>query len=168
MTREHIEANIASWVDIGRFIEEYPDSSWAKWKTMARRFVKFALDRNFNRHFRAGQSMSTLVFSTLDHHGLRHDACVSVSLRPPDTIHLSYAPSIPAVKGDSELTYELPYDEAVVTFQRFLNHLWEMTVDEPLPSDMRSPEMPFNAPIMPPESNKQNKPELTNPLPPRI
>jgi hypothetical protein len=148
MTPDHTEANLESWGYICEFIEDFPDPSWADWKRLARRFIQHGLDRNFNRHFRAGQSVSTFVFSTLDHHGLEGEACVSVSLQPPDTLKLVYWPATPSIKGDKRLEYELKFDEAMPTFQRFLNHLWGMTMSEPLPSDMRSPDHPFTAPIL--------------------
>jgi hypothetical protein len=131
-----------------RIVYALPDSSWLDWKCLARRFVQYGLDRNFNRHFRAGQSMSTLVFSTLDRHGLRDGARVAVTLRPPDELKLIYWPATPATKGDQRLEYDLHLDEAMPTFQRFLNHLWETSMSDPLPSDMRSPQHPFNAPVL--------------------
>jgi hypothetical protein len=148
MTPEHRAANIQSWAEISEFIEGFPDPSWTDWKLLARRFIQCGLDRHFERHFRAGQSMSTLVFSTLDHHGALHEALVKVFLLPPDTVKLVYQPATPASKGDTRLEYELAFDEAMPTFQRFLNHLWETTLSEPLPSEMRSPKHPFSAPVL--------------------
>ena len=150
MTPDHTASNIESWADIGEFIEDFPDSSGLEWKRLARRFVQYGLDRNFNRHFRAGQSMSTLVFSTLDRHGLRDEPRITVTLRPPDELKLVYWPATPATKGDRRLEYDLHWDEAMPTFQRFLNHLWETTMSAPLPSDLRSPQHPFNAPVLSP------------------
>ena len=146
MTPEHTSANIQSWAHLCEFIERFPDPSGADWKRLARRFIQWGLDRSFDRHFRAGQSMSTLVFSTLDHHGALYEPLVMVSLLPPETMKLVYSPATPAGKGDTRLEYELAFDEAMPTFQRFLNHLWELTMSEPLPSDMRSPEHAFSAP----------------------
>ncbi len=92
--------------------------------------------------------MSTLVFSTLDHHGLQYEARVLVTLRPPDELKLVYLPAVPAIKGDQSLEYDLALEEALPTFQRFLNHLWEMTMSDPLPSDLRSPQQTFKAPVI--------------------
>lgn len=54
----------------------------------------------------------------------------------------------PAPERDEKLDYTLGIESAMPTFQRFLNHLWEMTKPAPLPADMRSPENPFDAPIL--------------------
>ena len=148
MTPEHSAANIQSWVKIREFIESFPETSWAEWKRFALRFIQYGLDRKFDRHFRAGQSMSTLVFSTLDRHGLRDEPRVTVSLHPPEIVRLTYWPAIPRSMGDSRLEYELAFEEVMPTFHRFLNHLWEMSVPEALPEDMRSPGRPFSAPVL--------------------
>lgn len=150
MTPDQTAAHIESWSDIGQFIEDFPDATWLEWKRLARRFVQYGLDRNFNRHFRVGQSMSNLVFSTQDRHGCHNEPRIMVTLRPPDALKLVYWPGIPAIKGDLELEYELHWDEAMPTFRRFLNHLWETTMTDPLPSDLRSPHHPFIAPVLSP------------------
>jgi hypothetical protein len=148
MTSEHTAANIESWKDVTESIETFPDSTSLEWKNLARRFVEYGLERKFNRYFRAGLSVTTIVFSTLERHGLRYEARVLVTLRPPNKLKLDYSPGIPAIKGDQSLDYELNWDDALPTFQRFLNHLWEMTMSEPLPLDMRSSLEPFNAPVL--------------------
>jgi hypothetical protein len=146
MTPQQMAANRDSWREVTESIDEFPDENSASWKSFARRFIGYGIERNFDRHFRAGTSMMTLVFSTLDHHGLNYEASVSVALTHADEAKVVYSPSIPATKGDERLQYILPYEDALPTLQRFLNHLWEVTKSEPLPSDMRSPDHPFLAP----------------------
>ncbi|HEY1120773.1 MAG TPA: hypothetical protein VGE67_04200 [Haloferula sp.] len=98
--------------------------------------------------------MSTLVFSTLEHHGAIDEPIVKAILLPPETVKLVYLPATPSPKGDRLLEYDLAFDEAMPTFQRFLNHLWEMTRPEPLPQDMRSPAHPFSAPVFTPKISR--------------
>jgi len=158
MTPQQMAANRDSWRKVTEAIDDFPEENWASWKSFARRFIEYGIERNFDRHFRAGTSMTTLVFSTLDRHGLNFEASVSVSRTHADEAKVVYSPSIPATKGDRRLQYVLPYEDALATFQRFLNHLWEMTKSEPIPADMRSPDHPFSAPILestPPESRAE-------------
>ena len=93
--------------------------------------------------------MHDFIFSTLDQHGLRFEPRVTVSLQPPEILTIAYWPGVPAAMGDTSLEYELRFDEAMPTFQRFLNHLWLMTKSDPLPPEMRSPEHSFVAPFLP-------------------
>ena len=154
MKPEHTSANIQSWAEVGEFVEWLPDPVWTEWKALARRFLLYGADRNFNQHFRASTSMRILVFSTLDHGGASYEPVVKVCLLPPETVKLRYFPATPAAQGDTRLEYELDFDEGMSTFQRFLNHLWEMTMPEPLPADMRSPACPFSAPVLAPSEAK--------------
>lgn len=161
MSPEHRASNIRSWTEIGCFIESFPDPSWSDWKALARRFIRYGLDRNFDRHFRIGQSMARFVLSTLDHNRLRDEPSVLITLIPPGTLKLSYRPAIPASLGDTSLEYDLGFEQAMPTLQRFLNHLWEVTMPEPLPPEMRAPEHTFNAPILttdPPPQALDQKP----------
>jgi hypothetical protein len=148
MTPQHEAANIDSWARIVDFIDQFSDSSSTEWRKLAHRFLKYCIDRGYNRYFRAGQSMTLLVFSTLDHHGLGNEPRITVVFSPPNKLQLTYSPSTPPAKGDKELHYELPFEEAVSTFQRFLNHLWEITIPEPIPSSLRTPDHPFSVPVL--------------------
>ncbi len=148
MTPEHIKSNLESWADIINFINKFDDPQWIDWQKLALRFMQYGIDHNFNHHFRVGQSMRTLVFSTLDHYGLEYEPRVTVVITPPETIRLIYTPSNPAPREEDELEYELIYSDAMPTFQRFLNHLWEMTRSEPLPSNMKAPKHKFTAPVL--------------------
>lgn len=142
---------MASWDDLGKFINRFDYPNWEGWKHLADRFMNHCIERQFNRYFRAGQSMTTLVFSTLDHHGLQDEPRVNVVLHPPDKLELSYYPGLPVRGADNELEYELNFETGVATFQRFLNHLWEMTMPEPLPADLRG----FTAPVLTDQNNEE-------------
>jgi hypothetical protein len=51
-------------------IERFPDEQWLSWKEFMRPLVRAAADTGLNDYFRAGQSMSHLIFSTAEEHGL--------------------------------------------------------------------------------------------------
>jgi hypothetical protein len=148
MNPKQIEANRESWRTVTEFVDDFTDENWAEWKSFARLFIEYGIERSFDGHFRAGTSMTTLVFSTLDHHGLNYEPSVTVTRTHSNEAKVVYSPSTPAKKGDKRLQYILAYEDALPTFQRFLNHLWEMTKSEPLPADMRSPDHSFSAPIL--------------------
>lgn len=153
MTPEHQSSNIASWEAIASFIEEFPDDSyWTQWKPVARRFIGAGIASGLNRYFRAGQSMHHILFSTLDHHGLRDEPRVTIEVHPPLELRIAY--------GDTnlwfrtpEVEYSLPFDDAFATFRRFLHQLWTATVPEPIPEDIRSPNAPLPAPVLTHETN---------------
>jgi len=103
--------------------------------------------------------MTTLVFSTLDHHGLNYEPRVTIDLTHSDQAQVVYSPSIPAPNRDEKLEYTLDFELALPTLQRFLSHLWYMTKSEPLPTDMRSPVYPFDAPILESPRRSTNRAE---------
>ena len=144
MTPEHEANNVASWKLVLGFIDEYPESThWSPWKKLARRFVDESIELGLDRYFRAGQSMSHMIFSTLDHHGLRNEPRVTVELHPENELRIAYGTSYLS-RFPAELEYSLPYDDAFPTFRRFLNQLWIETVPEALPDELRG----FSAPIL--------------------
>lgn len=100
-----------------------------------------------HRYFRAGQSMHHIVFSTLDHHGLRLEPRVTVEFHPLQELRIAYGT---ANLGfcTPELEYSLPFDEGFATFRRFLHQLWTATVPEPIPEEIRSPNAPLPAPVL--------------------
>ena len=161
MTPEEIAVNQSSWLKAVQRIEELSHPSFDPWRTFEKRFINCGISRNFDLYFRAGTSildrnylvgpsLPVMVFSTLDHHGLDGEPSITIGLTQSDLVRLTYWPGIPAQKKDEKLDYTLKLESAIPTFHRFLNHLWEMTKPEPLPSDLRSPENPYTAPIMAP------------------
>jgi hypothetical protein len=148
VTSDRIAANIESWRVVEAFVESMPESAhWTPWKTLARRIIGESVKFGLNRYFRAGQSMSDLVFSTLDHHGLQREPRVIVKLRPENDVHLAYWAarlyfSIPM------LEYTLPFDLAFPTFVRFLNQLWTATMPEAVPEDVRRPLTILHVPVL--------------------
>ena len=90
MTAEHLAANLPSWRDVEAFVERMGDNDrWRRWKAVAQRFIAESVRFGLDAHFRAGQSMDELVFSTLDHHGLRYEPRVVVKIHAEDRIRVA-------------------------------------------------------------------------------
>lgn len=100
-----------------------------------------------NAYFRAGQSLHHLVFSTLDHHGLRDEPRVTVVFHPENDVRIAYGTSN-LFFNPPTLEYTLPFELAFPTFRRFLNQLWTATMPESIPAEIRSPLAPLHAPIL--------------------
>lgn len=148
MNPEHQASNIASWEAVAADIEQYPDNEhWKSWKTLVRRFLRTGMSAGLNRYFRAGQSMHHILFSTLDHHGLRDEPRVTIELHPPSQVRIAYG-TTNLWFSTPELEYTLPFDDGFATFRRFLHQLWMATVPEPIPEDIRSPNAPLPAPVL--------------------
>jgi hypothetical protein len=137
--------NIASWKVIEAFIERLPSHSagWEPWSTLARKFVSEGKTLGLNRYFRAGTSVTHLVFSTLDHRGLRGEPRVTVEFHPENEIRVAYG-TANLHFSSPEVEYSLPFEPAFATFRRFLNQLWTATMPEPVPDDLHG----FWAPIL--------------------
>jgi hypothetical protein len=144
MPSEKEIANSASWRVVESCIAEYPDEHWQEWRALARDFLSESFRLGLDRHFRAGTSMHHLVFSTLDHYGLRSEPRVTVEFHPEKRElrvaygcgNLYFAPA--------ELEYTLPFDSGFSTFRRFLKHLWTATSGDPFPEEIEG----FSAPIL--------------------
>src|SRR5580700_6573662 len=95
MSPEHQLQNIESWKVVEAFIDRLPgrNAGWEPWSTLARRFVNEGHRLGLNRHFRAGKSVTHLVFSTLDHHGLRGEPRVTVEFHPENEIRIAFGSS---------------------------------------------------------------------------
>ncbi len=115
------------------------------WTVSARRFLDAGVGAGLNRYFCAGQSHEILQFQThLDYQPNKPNVQVVVN-RDRDEFHLLYR-SLRGPRYDGvELEYTLPFDLAFPTLRRFLNHLWEETMTETLPDELRE----FRAPILP-------------------
>jgi hypothetical protein len=142
--------NPESWIALLEFVAEFPDNStWSDWKLVATEFIQRGIACGLHRRFRAGQSMHTLIFSTLEHHGLGDEPRVSVVIRSREEIQISYLTTFVFTRCSSrDVVYQLPFEDAFATFRRFLLQLWTATVPEPIPDDIRSPDAPFTAPIL--------------------
>jgi hypothetical protein len=85
--------NPESWQQIHEFIVEFPnDATWSDWKQIARNIVTSLESLGLISQFRIGQSMSNIIFSTLEHHQVFGHRHVTISIRPDEkTVHVAYS-----------------------------------------------------------------------------
>jgi len=129
--------NPETWTDIVQFTREFPDTEhWNRWRSTMCPVLEEALRQGYNRLFRAGSSMHDLIFSTLDHHGLRMELRVTLRVTNDwkigiyySTVHIDFGSPIESVSVTTP--------EAFPVFTRYLRHLWEETVPEPIPQELR-------------------------------
>jgi hypothetical protein len=95
-----------------------------------------AVDAEFDSLFRAGMSMSHIIFSTLDHHGLRDEPRVTLDVRPNWEVRISYSTQNIHFHSPSQFE-EVDPSSAFPVLTRYLQHLWEETVPEPIPELLR-------------------------------
>lgn len=131
------DENRATWQQVLGFVAEFPENEyWDRWKAIVSPILKRAIESEFDSLFRAGTSMSHLIFSTMDHHGLRYEPRVTLDVRKDWKIRISFTRNN---VWFSEPTQFAVLDESSVfpTFVRYLRHLWEETVPEPIPDRLR-------------------------------
>ncbi len=76
--------NRATWIQVRKWINEFPDREhWNRRRAIVRSPSSTAPCLiQFDTLFRAGQSVSHLILSTIDHHGLHHEPRVTVDVTP--------------------------------------------------------------------------------------
>ena len=87
--------------------------------------------------------MNHLIFSTLDHHGLRGEPRVTVEFYPLSEIRIAYG-TTNLYFFAPELEYTLEYEAAFATFRRFLEPSAAETVADALPEELCG----FSAPML--------------------
>lgn len=131
------DKNRETWRQVQEEIETFPDrEEWNRWRSLVTPLVERAIESEFDSLFRAGMSLSHLVFSTLDHHGLRNEPRITVDLTTDFNLRISYS--------TSDLWFQQPTQFEIVeprlafpVFTRYLQHLWEETLPEPIPEALR-------------------------------
>ena len=129
--------NPETWADIVQFTTEFPDTDyWNRWRSMICPLLEQAIERGYNRIFRAGSSMHHLIFSTIDHHGLKFEPRVTIRVTEDwmlgiyySTVHIDFGPAIESLVVEAQ--------EAFPPFTQYLRHLWEETNPEPTPVELR-------------------------------
>jgi histone acetyltransferase (RNA polymerase elongator complex component) len=120
--------NPESWRDIRSFIAEYPDTKdWIEWKRIARDIVESLASDGLDVSFRIGQSMSHIIFSTLEHHRLEREPRVTLEIRSAEKkVKIAYS--------DANLWFNATTDEKVVAasdapfeVKKMLRRLWTTT-----------------------------------------
>lgn len=131
----YAEDNPSSWRDVAGFLDEFPDDeTWSTYKKDMRFIIESGIASHLDQFFRAGTSMHYILFSTLEHHGLRGEYFVTLARKPDRLFVVSYANrnvdfSAPA----GQKTAPTP-EEAFAVLRSFLLRLWRDTKrDEEVP-----------------------------------
>jgi hypothetical protein len=129
--------NIASWQELRDFVEWGPNSRshWSARKRMVLDVLSGLEQRGVAPFFRAGQSVTLVIFSTLDHHGLGAAPRVTLVFKPEHGL-------VRVAFGTENLLFEAPQSEttvpvnqAVPVIVQSLRRLWiETKPGRPVPS----------------------------------
>jgi hypothetical protein len=147
LTSELRAANRESWSELLAFVDRLPDEGpWLEWKFLVRPVVVSAISAGIDEYFRAGHSMSHLIFSTAEEHGLErlHPPPPRVALGAERNrrwyrkweFQLFVAYSHWNIwNGEPERKDFAHPDAALATLEAYLSELWAATrPDEPVPA----------------------------------
>jgi hypothetical protein len=122
-----------SWVRVVRSFGEYPDDSyWNQWRALMTPLIDRAIHDGYNELFQAGRAMHLVLFSTIDHYGLRQEPRVSLGITEDWCIQVYYSTTNVEFNPPIEASKATP-DEAFQVLTRYLRRLWTKSVAEPLP-----------------------------------
>ena len=134
------DENRTTWKLVQGYAREYPDHEhWNRWRGTISPLMERAIECEVDSLFRAGLSMSTLILSTLDHHGLRAEPRVSINVTQDWALRISYSTWNVEFKEPAQFEVALP-SLAFPIFTRYLRRLWEETMPEPIPEILRRKE----------------------------
>jgi hypothetical protein len=122
--------NLESWQVTVRLIEEQPDDPyWSAYKFAARHLLSALEERSLNRAFRAGTSMHDIIFSTLDHHVLKDEPRVTLTISPDDaSVKVAYSYSNVDFGAGALVSEETcPAEKSLPTVLSYLKRLWSET-----------------------------------------
>jgi hypothetical protein len=132
--------NPESWRHIHEFIEEFPeDKYWSRWKPMVRDVIIALEARGLAEHFRIGQSMHHIIFSTADGHRLTTEPRVTLEFHPNEQrVRVAYSrANLDFNEPDSEESVDAP--SAVPSVLLYLRRLWNETrPDIPMPDTLKA------------------------------
>lgn len=132
------DENRATWQQVLRSVGNYPDEEyWNTWRAIVSPILEHAVELEFDSLFRAGMSMHHIIFSTLDHDGLRDEPRVTLEVMKDWRIRISLTRNNVWFNKPTQFAI-LDESNAFQTFRRYLWHLWEETVPEPIPERLRS------------------------------
>jgi len=132
------DENRATWQQVLGIVAKYPDNEyWNRWRAIVSPILERAVELEFDSLFRAGTSMSHVIFSTLNHHGLRDEPRVTLEVMKDWRIRISLTTHNMWFREPTQFAV-LDESSAFPTFRRYLWHLWEDTVPEPIPDRLRS------------------------------
>jgi hypothetical protein len=143
------DENRATWQQVLRRVEEYPDNEhWNRWKAIVSPILERAVELEYDSLFRAGMSMSDVIFSTLDHNGLKDEPRVTLEVMKDRRIRISLTRNNVCFREPTQFAI-VDESSAFPTFRRYLWHLWEGTVPEPIPDRLREADGELRAPGQP-------------------
>ena len=126
-------SNKDSWEFVGRLIAEYPDNPhWNQWRSVVHPLLDQATRAGYDELFRAGKAMSHIIFSTIDHHGLKQEPRVTIDVTEDWGIQIHYSTTNVEFNPPIETT-KATADEAFQVLTRYLRRLWIDTVTAPVP-----------------------------------
>ena len=130
--------NPESWTFVIRENRLYPDTEyWNRWRSLIDPLIQEAVAAGYDQLFRAGMSMHHIIFSTLDHNGLRGEPHVTVSVTKEWKIKIEY--STANTHFASPIHSEVAESgSALPTLTKYLQNLWTETVPEPIPEQLRN------------------------------
>jgi hypothetical protein len=130
-------SNAESWLLVLNEKRQYPDTEyWNRWRSLIDPLIQEAAAAGYDQLFRAGMSMHHIIFSTLDHHGLKGEPHVTVSVTDDWKIKVEY--STTNTYFSSPIHAEVvTTGSALPTLTKHLQHLWTETVPEPIPVQLR-------------------------------
>jgi hypothetical protein len=70
VNRHILETKQESWVWLAGIVKQFSDAHWASWKAFVLPLLDECIDARLDQYFRVGQSMSDIIFSTAEQHGL--------------------------------------------------------------------------------------------------
>ncbi len=119
--------NIESWQTTMEDIDEHPDDSyWSSYKGTARDVFASLTKFELNQAFRAGLSMHDIIFSTLDHHGLRDEPRVTFTIRPKEgSVKIAYSYSHVDFGPSAPVSEEIcPASDVTPVLVNYLRRIW--------------------------------------------
>jgi hypothetical protein len=142
MQAMNIEQNQDTWQQVREFIAEYPDNEyWNNWRNAILPTLNRATDLGVDAYFRAGMAMHHLIFSTLDHHGLRGEPRVTIEVTNERELKFFY--STQNVEFNPPIEYEAvdrsQSADAFKAFMKYLRRLWKETMQESMPDVLNEP-----------------------------
>jgi len=125
--------NRDSWAYVVRSFDEYPDDPyWNQWRSVMTPLIDHAIHAGYNELFLAGRAMHLVLFSTIDHYGLRQEPRVSLGVTEDWCVRIYYSTTNVEFNPPIETSKATP-DETFQVLTRYLQRLWAETVAEPLP-----------------------------------
>lgn len=132
-----------SWVAMTEFmarIAQYP--AFPGWGRVGGKLIAEGQQRGLDEHFRAGQSMQHLIFSTVPHHGLQGELRVTVAWPEYDAHSAATGELIEVSLGRTNRWFSTdrlsigPSEHAWSLVAEYLRELWQSTQSSPLPDGL--------------------------------